>query len=173
VALCYHPAVRYVALALLFVIAACPGGAYEKGGRKGGNLDHRGEVNGRTFDWVSNKPDGDDWTIRVRGSAVWVSYAREESTDKLGSFNLDDKETEKLWELIDAVDLPKRKKGQKDEDAGYVQMMLRIPSDEDDNDKHNIITVYSPRDSDDEDVTKLANYLIDLIGKYKHEKPHF
>jgi hypothetical protein len=165
--------VRFVAIALLFALVACPGGAggtYEKGGRKGGDVD-RGEVNGRTFDWVSNKPDGDDWTIRIRGSAFWVSYAREETTDKLGSFNLDDKETEKLWELIDALDLPNRKKGKKDEDEGYVQMMLRNPSD--DNGPHDIIKVYSPRDTDDQDVIKLANYLIDLIGKYKGEKPHF
>ena len=165
---------RFVAVALLFVITACgAGGTYEKRGRKGGDVD-RGEVNGRTFDWVSNKPDGDDWTIRIRGSAFWVSYAREESTDKLGSFNLDDKETEKLWDLIDALDLKNRNKGKKDEDEGYVQMMLRNPSGEDEKSiEHEIITVYSPRDTDDENVIKLANYLIDLVGKYKGEKPHF
>jgi hypothetical protein len=168
--------VRFVAVALLFVVsvAGCgAGGTYEKRGRKGGDVD-RGEVNGRTFDWVSNKPDGDDWTIRIRGSAFWVSYAREESTDKLGSFNLDDKETEKLWDLIDALDLKNRKKGKKDEDEGYVQMMLRNPTGDDEKSiEHEIITVYSPRDTDDEDVIKLANYLIDLVGKYKGEKPHF
>jgi hypothetical protein len=168
--------VRFVAVALLFVmsVTSCgAGGTYEKRGRKGGDVD-RGEVNGRTFDWVSNKPDGDDWTIRVRGSAFWVSYAREESTDKLGSFNLDDKETEKLWDLIDALDLKNRKKGKKDEDEGYVEMMLRNPTGDDEKSiEHEIITVYSPRDTDDEDVIKLANYLIDLIGKYKGEKPHF
>jgi hypothetical protein len=166
--------VRFVAVALLFVITACgAGGTYEKRGRKGGDVD-RGEVNGRTFDWVSNKPDGDDWTIRIRGSAFWVSYAREESTDKLGSFNLDDKETEKLWDLIDALDLKHRKQGKKDEDEGYVQMMLRNPTGDDEKSiEHEIIKVYSPRDTDDEDVIKLANYLIDLVGKYKGEKPHF
>jgi hypothetical protein len=162
---------RLVAIAALSFLAACPGGAggtYAKSGRAGGDVD-RGEVNGRTFDFVSNKPDGDDWTIRIRGSAFWVSYAREDSTDKLGSFNLDQAETDKLWTLIDALDIPNHKKGKKNEDEGYVQMMLREPGEE----QHDIHTIFVPRDTDDEDVIKLANYLIDLIDKYKHEKPHF
>jgi hypothetical protein len=162
---------RLVVIAALSFLAGCPGGAggtYGKSGRGGGDLD-RGEVNGRTFDFVSNKPDGDDWTIRIRGSAFWASYARDDSTDKLGSFNLDAKETDKLWTLIDALDIPNHKKGKKNEDEGYVQMMLREPGEE----HHDIHTIYVARDTDDEDVIKLANYLIDLIDKYKHEKPHF
>jgi hypothetical protein len=163
--------VRFAILAALVALAGCPGGAggtYVKSSRNGGDVD-RGEVNGRMFDFVSHKPDGDDWQIRIRGSGLWAAYAREESPDKLGSINLSDKETEKLWKLIDALDLPNHRKGKKDLDEGFVEMQLREPGE----DKHDIYKIYVPRDTEDEDVITLANYLADLIYKYKKEKPHF
>ena len=110
-------------------LAACGGavgGEYAPSGRRGGDVDH-GETNGRRFDFVSNKPDLDEWVIRVTGSSMWVSFAQEESTDKLGSFNLSEKETRKLWKLIDALDIPGRKGGKRDEDVGYVSLRLKEP----------------------------------------------
>jgi len=134
-----------------------------------GNLD-RGETNGRMFDFVSDKPEGDDWQIRVRGTSMWVSYAHEDSADQLGTRSLSSAEADKLWELVDAVDIPSRKKGKKDEDNGYVTLRLREPGEEE---QHDIYTVYVSRETEDEDVLALAGYLQDLVKKYFGEKPSF
>ncbi len=151
-------------------IAGCKaGGDYAQGAREAGDID-RGEVNGRMFDFVSNKPEGDDWQIRIRGSSMWVSYGNEESTDDLGTTNLDAKETRKVWKMIDALNLGERKKGKKDEDEGYVQLRLREPGGED---GHELISVIVSRGTEDEDVIDLAEYLRILVGKYHKEKPNF
>ena len=157
-------------LVLVLAIVAChPGGRYVTNGRGEGDVD-RGETNGRMFDFVSNKPDGDDWQIRVRGNSIWASYAREDSIDKLGAKTLGDKEETKLWKLVDALGLTERKKGKKDEDNGYVTLRLREPGEED---QHDIYTVYVSRETEDEDVLALAGYLQDLVKKYFGEKPSF
>jgi hypothetical protein len=160
--------VRWLALAVL-CLAACPHaeGTYVQGDRRG-EVD-RGEVNGRRFDFVSNKPDQDDWQIRVTGSSMWVSYARDAETDKLGSINLTDKETRKLWKLIDALDVPNRKRGKKDEDVGYVSIRLKEPRDDGATAHH----VFISRATDDDDLLALARYLQDLTEKYKRERPNF
>ena len=155
-------------IVVLLAVACHPGGEYVPLDRESQGVD-RGEVNGRTFDFVANKPDGDEWTIRLRGTSMWVSYSKEENSDKLGSMNLTEKESDKLWQLVDALDLPNKKKGEPDQDDGYVTMVLREPGD----DKHEIHTVYFARDTDDEDVIKLAEYLRKLVAKYKQETPNF
>lgn len=157
------------ALVLIALLAAChPGGSYAKGNGFGGDVD-RGETNGRQFDFVSNKPDGDDWQIRVRGSSLWASYANEDSEDQLGTTNLSSKETDKVWKLVDAVEIPDRKKGKKDEDDGYVELRLREPGDE----EADIFTIYVSRDTEDDDVIELATYLRELVSKHFKEKPNF
>ncbi len=160
-------AAAFVAFATL--LAACAG-EYAAGGRRAGTAD-RGETNGRMFDFVTNKPDGDDWQIRVRGSSLFAAYAHEESADKLGTVNLDPVETEKLWALIDKLDIAQRKHGKKDEDGGTVTLRLREPGD----DAHEIFTVYVPRDdaNEDDDILALAKYLQKLVSKYFKEKPNF
>lgn len=145
------------------------GGSYVQHERRGGDVDH-GETNGRRFDFVSNKPEQDEWQIRVTGSSMWVSYAREESADKLGSINLTEKETHKLWKLIDDIDIPGRKKGKKDEDEGYVSLQLKEPGGEDGSEIHHI---YISRATDDDALLALARYLQDLTEKYKKERPNF
>jgi hypothetical protein len=157
-------------LLLLLCVAACGGGAqYAGSARQGGEVD-RGEVNGRLFDFVSNKPEGDDWQIRIRGSAMWLSYGNEEETDKVGSISLTQKETDKVWELIDALDIESRKKGKKDEDEGYV--ILRLGEVGEDG-KKEYTTVYVSRANADDEVVDLAEYLRGLAFKYKKEKPNF
>jgi hypothetical protein len=160
--------VRCLFLVFACLLAACPkaGGNYVQGDRHGGDVD-RGETNGRRFDFVSNMPKQDDWQIRITGSSMWVSYARDESADKLGSFNLTDKETRKLWKLIDTLDLPSRKKGKKDEDEGYVSLQLKDPDSEE------LFHVYISRANKDEDLRALASYLQDLTEKYKKQRPRF
>jgi hypothetical protein len=163
--------VRAYVLAFATAVAAChPGGEYAGSARQHGVEVDRGETNGRMFDFVSNKPDGDDWQIRIRGSGMWVSYAREDSSDPLGSINLSDKETRKVWKLIDELDISGRKKGKKDEDEGYVTLRLREPGA---HEEFDISTVYVSRATEDEDVISLASYLQDLVKKYKKEKPNF
>lgn len=158
---------RILAFAAALALAAChPGGTYESG-RVGGA--DRGETNGRMLDFVSNKPDGDDWQIRVRGTSLFASYASAQKSDKFGPVNLTDKESRKLWNMVDTIGIPDRKKGKKDEDNGYVELRLREPGDE----QHDMFTVYISRETDDEDVLNLATYLQDLVGKYFKEKPNF
>jgi hypothetical protein len=160
-----------VRVLLVLLIAACgAGGAqYADGTRAGGEVD-RGETNGRLFDFVSNKPEGDDWQIRIRGSSMWASYGNEESVDDLGTVNLTRKEADKVWELIDAVDIPGRKKGKKDEDEGYVQLRIGEPGEDV---KKEYKTVYISRANPDDEVIDLAEYLRGLVVKYKKEKPNF
>jgi hypothetical protein len=162
-----------VALAVLVSLAAChPGGTYGLSNRAGGNVD-RGEVNGRVFDFVSNKPEGDDWNIRIRGTSLFVSYANADSTDKLGgNINLTDKEGRKVWRLIDRLEMADRKKGKKTEDEGYVTLVLHEPDP--DGGPSKLTTVFVPRDNDiDDEVTNLASYLVDVVKKYKKEAPSF
>ena len=76
-----------LALALVIALAACKtGGEYVQSDRAGFEAD-TGETNGRMFDFVSNKPEGDDWQIRIRGSSLWASFSHEDSTDDLGTKN--------------------------------------------------------------------------------------
>jgi len=118
---------------------------------------------------VANKPDDDDWQVRVTGSSMWISYASADKTDKLGSINLTEKENHKLWRLIDNIDIPNRKPGKKDEDNGYVSLQLKEPGDDD----ASRYRVYVSRETNDDDVLALARYLQDLTEKYKKERPGF
>jgi hypothetical protein len=153
---------------LCLAIAAChPGGEYAGAARRGGA--DRGETNGRMFDFVSNKPEGDDWQLRIRGSSMWVSYGNEDKTEQLGTQNLDPKETEKIWDMVDKLDIPSRKKGKKDDDNGYVELRLREPGE----DQHDIYTVYVSRETEDDEVLDLAEYLRKLVVKHFKEKPNF
>ena len=122
------------------------------------------------FDFVSYKPEGDDWQIRIRGSSMWASYSNEDTSDDLGTKNLNNKETDKVWKLIDAIEIPERKKGKKDEDEGYVSLRLREPGGEE---GHDIFEIYVTRATEDEEVLALAEYLQVLIEKYTKEKPNF
>ncbi|HEY4057990.1 MAG TPA: hypothetical protein VGM39_15350 [Kofleriaceae bacterium] len=160
-------------LSLAMIFTACKtGGEYQKGQRNESEVD-RGETNGRMFDFVSNKPDGDDWQIRVRGDSLWSSYSDEEKSDDLGTKHLTAKEASKLWDLIDAIDIAGRKKGKKDEDEGYVQLRLREPGEGEDGESHKIFQIYVSRTTEDEDVIALAEYLQELVSKYTKEKPNF
>lgn len=173
---CYNPAVRVIALGLalsvMIVAGACStGGSYVKEEGMAGDRD-RGETNGRMFDFVSNMPEGDDWQIRVRDSSLWAAYGDGENVKELGTANLTQKETDKLWELVEAVEIQDRKKGKKDEDEGYVQLRLREPGEED---QHDIFEIYVSRADagDDEEVLSLAEYLQKLIEKHFKKKPEF
>ncbi len=153
------------------MLSACPkaGGSYAQSDRSAGDVD-RGETQGRMFDFVSNKPEGDDWQVRIRGSSLWASYSNEDSSDELGTKNLSAKEATKVWKLIDALELVDRKKGRKDEDDGYVYLRLREPGNEE---GYDFFEAYVSRGTEDDAVIELAEYLRDLISKYHKEKPNF
>ncbi len=121
------------------------------------------------FDFVSDKPDGDDWQIRVRGTTIWASYSREAKADALGTKTLTSKQAQTLWGLIDNLDIRSRRAGKQDEDNGTVTLRLREPSE----DKHDLYTVYVSRATDDEDVLALGTYLRKLIAMHFGETPNF
>ncbi len=132
--------------------------------------DPRGEVNGRSFEFVSTKADGTEWTFRVRGNALWVGFVEQAKTGELGSIQLSGQERRRVWELIDMVDIGGRKKGKPDPEHGTVIMRLREPTDEG---EHDARTVNVSRRTQDDDVIALANYLIDLVEKHKQVSPAF
>ena len=158
-----------IAIVCLAWFSCSPGGEYVQSDRQPGDVD-RGETNGRMFDFVSNKPEDDDWQIRVRDDSIWVGYGNEDTSEDLGNRELSKRDTEKLWKRIDDLEIGERKKGKKDLDFGYLQLRLREPGGED---GHELITIYVSRETKDEDVIALAEYLRDLISKYYKEKPNF
>ncbi len=155
------------------MFAACStGGSYGSGTRQGGDVD-RGETNGRQLDFVSNMPEGDDWQIRVRDSSLWAAYGDGKKVKELGTANLSSKDTNKLWAVIDAIEIPGRKKGRQDEDEGWVQLRLREPGGDDE--EHDLFTINISRADaeDDEEVLELAAQLQKLVEKYLKKKPEF
>ncbi|MCW5803065.1 MAG: hypothetical protein KIT31_11820 [Deltaproteobacteria bacterium] len=159
------------ASALFFGGLACgsAGGSYVQNERAG--LADRGDTNGRMLDFVVNQVEGSDWQIRVRGNSLWAAFTDEEQklTD-LGTIRIAEKDSDKLWKLIDSVDIPSRKKGKKDEDEGWVELRLREPGGDE---GHEVTTIFISRATKDEDVIDLAEYLRELIKKYHQKKPDF
>ncbi|HWO25619.1 MAG TPA: hypothetical protein VNO30_43060 [Kofleriaceae bacterium] len=161
---------RIALLACLALAGACKtGGTYEQGTLGGREID-RGETNGRMFDLISNKPDGDDWQVRIRDSSMWAAYASGTDETQLGTVNLDKAETQKIWKMIDDLDLGGRDAGERDEDAGYLQLRIREPGGEE---GHDLISVYVTRDTDDEGIVELGTYIQKLILKYHKKKAEF
>lgn len=159
-----------ITLVLTVSVAACgAGGKYASSEREAGDVD-RGETNGRTFEFISNLPDGEDWQVRVRDSSMWAGYSEGEETKEYKSVNLDKKETGKLWELIDALQMPDRKKGKPDDDEGYVTLRVREPGGEE---GHDVFTSNVSRATKDEDVIAVAAYLQKLILKYHKKEADF
>jgi hypothetical protein len=162
--------VRQLLLVMIVGFLACAcGGSYAQNTREAEGAD-RGETNGRSFEFVSNKPEGDDWSIRIRDTSMSVGYGNEDTSEDLGTINLDKKEVVKVWKLIDALEIDQRKKGKKDEDEGYVMLRMREPGGDD---GHDTKTVFVSRAADDEEVIELAEYLRTIVGKYRKEKPNF
>ncbi len=134
------------------------------------STDRRGEVNGRSFEFVSTKPDGTEWTFRTRGNSLWVAVVNETRSDEIGTIDLSGKEARTLWKLIDLVDVGGRKKGKADPKHGTVILRLR---EADDDGEHYLISVQVSRRTKDQDVIDLANYLIDLVAKHKGVEAQF
>lgn len=135
--------------------------------------DRRGDTNGRMFDFVSQKPDGAEWTVRVRGNSMWIAYADAKDTKELGPETLSDKEARKLWGLVDEVAVDDEEEippgGDVSEEIGTVLLRIREPTE----DEHEIISIYLPRDTDNDSVIDLANYLIDLAKAHHEIEPAF
>jgi len=160
--------VRQLLLIMILAGSAC-GGSYAQNSREAEGAD-RGETNGRSFEFVSNKPEGDDWNIRIRDTSMSVGYGNEDKSEDLGTIQLSKKETTKVWKLIDALAIEGRKKGKKDEDEGYVMLRMREPGGEE---GHETTTVFVSRATADEEVLALAEYLQTIVAKYRKEKPNF
>ncbi len=159
---------RQLLVIMIVTLGAC-GGSYAQNSRAAEGAD-RGETNGRSFEFVSNKPEGDDWNIRIRDSSMSVGYGNEDKSEDLGTIKLSKKETDKVWKLIDALSIEGRKKGKKDEDEGYVMLRLREPGGDE---GHEMTTIFVSRATADDEVIALAEYLQMIVGKYRKEKPNF
>ena len=158
-------------LLMVELAASCTaGGEYVERDRSG-NFDKRGDTNGTMFDMVAMTPDGDQWTVRLRGDELWVASSLEDRVNDFGTVKLVAKERKKLWKLIDAIKIPKRRKGVRDEKNGDVLLKLREPGD--DGDAHQLFSVYVSRASEVESIIELGDYLRDLIRKYHKETAVF
>ena len=103
---------------------------------------------------------------------MWASYATGRRRDKLGGRPTSPtRRRDKLWKLVDALDIPTRKKGKKDDDDGYVTLRLREPGDDEPSTTSIRSTCRATRE--DDDVIALATYLRELVEKYYKEKPNF
>lgn len=162
---------RAVFVVLTILFSACGGGEYAKGAQQKGNVD-RGETNGRSFEFNSNLPDGEDWQVRVRDSSMWAAYSEGDDIKEYKPVNLTKKETDQLWALIEELALPDRKKGKQDEDEGYVMLRLREPGDEGD-EGHLTFVSYVSRATKDQAVLDLGAYLQKLILKYHKKEADF
>jgi hypothetical protein len=158
--------VSALALVHVLALAGCGGGQYSPSTERYGH-SQRGETNGRMFDYVAMTADGDQWEVRVRGTAMWVAYSLEDKTESFAPVNLGGDESAKIWKLVDAIDLPSRRRGHIDEKNGTILLRLREPGDDD----HDIYTVYFSREAENQKVGSLASYLITLVKKYHGEKP--
>jgi hypothetical protein len=158
--------VLVLVLAVSLTLAGCGGGQYSSATQRSGGAE-RGEANGRMLDYVSMTADGDQWEVRIRGTSMWVAYSLEDKSESFKPVNLATAESEKLWKLVDVIDLPSRRRGRIDEVNGTVLLRLREPGDE----EHDIYSVYFSREAENQKVVNLAKYLVTLAKKYYNEKP--
>lgn len=171
---------RFLVLAAALVafdaLGACHvGGQYAPESTMLMNVD-RGSTNGRMFDFVSNRAQGDDWNIRIRGASMYVSYGDNAKVKDLGTAKLTKKEMDGVWDRIEKVDIPDRKPGKKDDDLGYVELRLREPGDdEQDIGNYDTYTIFVPRDNDslDDDMVDLFDYLKHLVTHHFNTEPNF
>jgi hypothetical protein len=162
-ALGHLAAIAWIAIAGLG--SSCGGGEYSTSTQRFGHSE-RGETNGRMFDYVAMTPEGDQWEVRLRGTSMWVAYSLEDKLESFKPVNLATAESDKVWKLVEAIDLPSRRRGKIDEINGTVMLRLREPGDED----HDLYTVYFSREAENQKVGALAKQLISLIKKYHQEK---
>jgi len=146
---------RWSSLIALTLLAGCPkaGGAYEPVDREAGDVD-RGETQAGCS---TSSPTARKAMTGRSGSVAPRCGSRtrgEQDVEDLGTKNLDRKETQKVWDLIDRLEISERRKGKKDEEDGYVQLRLREPGGEE---GHDIFQVYVSRATEDEDVLALAD----------------
>jgi hypothetical protein len=132
--------------------------------------DRRGDTNGRMFDFVSHKPDGSEWTVRIRGDSMWIAFSTATDHRELGPTTLAAGQARKLWTLIDDVAIGDDEEADGDEEVGSVLLRIRDPSDDGD---HDIVSIYVPRDTRNETVIDLASYLIDLAMAHHRIEPAF
>lgn len=158
--------VRALVIVVTVVVAvslpACGGADYRV------SDDRRGEVNGRSFELVSTRVDGDEWSFRARGNSLWVGFVKGGTIGELGDLELGGQETARLWDLIDQVDVGGRKRGKPDRKRGTVTLRLREPNDDG---GHELTTALVSRKTDDDDVLALADYLIELVKLHAKMEP--
>jgi hypothetical protein len=132
--------------------------------------DRRGDTNGRMFDFVSSKPDGEEWVIRCRGDSMWVAYSTAKESKDYGETTLTAKESKKLWKLIDQVEVDGDEEVDPGDEAGTVLLRIREPTDDG---EHDIVGVTLSRDTENDSVIDLASYLIDLVKAHHRVEPAF
>lgn len=117
---------RRAAVAGLIALAAA---ACASIGPKTTVQDRQGEVGGRVFEFATrgseHVEEHGQWMVRLRGDALWIAYHKKGRTKEYGTFKLADKETRRLWKLVDAARLSGRRSAPGAAGAKYVFVYMR------------------------------------------------
>jgi hypothetical protein len=133
--------------------------------------NRRGQVDGTAFEFSTGgdtlTEDNGAWLVRVRGDAMWVAWVKDGKTKEYGTFQLNSKESNRLWDLIGDARIHKRRPGA---DFGmaapvYSFTVLRPKK------LSHTVTVRVRDAQNDETLGPLVDYLAKLIKKYAKKKP--
>jgi hypothetical protein len=133
--------------------------------------DRRGQVNGRLFEFSTAGSEHTDahgaWLVRVRGNAMWIAQVLDGKTSEYGPFPLADKDEQKLWTMVDELDLLARssKKVRSKRTAVYQLTMMKP--------KVTAHTVVLPmvEAMQDEAVVSMVAFMGSLIRRYAKASP--
>lgn len=137
----------------------------------GASKDRRGQVDGTAFEFSSSGEDltveHGAWIVRVRGDAMWVAWIKAGKTREYGTFQLSGKDSDRLWTLIEAARLAKRRpgKGVAAETPVYSFTLLRPKR------LSHTVTVKAKDAERDDTLRPLVAQLAKLVKKYAKKKP--
>ena len=157
------------ALRLILVISLAAG-ACGAGARR--VKDRRGDVTGRSFEFQGGAEG--EWNIRFRGDSFWAAVDKDGKLEEFESVKLDPKEADRLWDLVDATDLDKRKSSKRrasDEDEPLYMFWLAREEAGLKDVKTPLVEIWADDVYSDEDLTRLLRYMVKLVSKYHKKKP--
>jgi len=132
----------------------------------------RGDVTGRAFEFQGGV-DG-EWNVRFRGDSFWCAFDQQGKVRDYGSVKLTDAETVRLWDLVDAAELERRKSSRRkatDEDEP-LYMFWSAPQEAGLRDvKPTMVEIWADDVYEDRDLTRLVRYMKKMIQKYHKRRP--
>lgn len=126
----------------------------------------RGETNGQTFDLVAEVGEHEEWTLRLRGDELWAGHLLDGKTTERAAQALSSAEAALLWQLIDELNIPGRKR--RDGEGNAWLFRLRVPTG---GGPHKVYTTEVPRDTTDEAVLDVIEQLEAIVNSTPNGQP--